>query len=59
MHGNRERKYLKHIKKDGKYACKICEATYVNSSHLKVHIIKKHSQKQLLEKQLDPVLVLK
>ena len=50
VHGDRERKHMKHIKKDNKVVCPVCNKEYTHSSSLKDHVIKKHQTKDVLEK---------
>ena len=42
VHGDRERKHMRHIKKDKKVVCPICSKEYTHSASLKDHIIKNH-----------------
>ena len=57
MHGDRERKHMKHIKKDNKVVCPVCNKEYTHSSSLKDHVIKKHQTKDVLEKGIYPRLI--
>ena len=57
MHGDRERKHMKHIKKDKKIIFPVCQKEYTHSSSLKDHIIKKHQTKDILEKGIKPRLI--
>ena len=47
IHGDRERKYMQHIKKDKKVVCPVCAKEYTHSASLKDHIIKKHQIKEV------------
>jgi hypothetical protein len=58
VHGGGEKKYLKHIKKDGKYLCKVCEEGFTHPTKLKNHIIKKHKEKDLEAVQIPLELVI-
>ena len=42
MHGDHHPKYLKHIKKDKKLVCKVCQKEYMNNSDLRQHYVTKH-----------------
>ena len=46
-HKDHQSKYMKHIKKDGKYACKCCDKTYSHPSDLKKHYRNGHSEQEL------------
>jgi len=58
VHGGGEKKYLKHIKKDGKYLCKVCEEGFTHPTKLKNHIIKKHKEADLEAAQIPMELVI-
>ena len=47
-----EKKYIKHIKKDGKYQCRICEKLFARSYNLKLHYSRDHKKQELKEKQV-------
>lgn len=47
LHSNKSKVYTKHIKKDGRYKCLLCDHTYSRSSKLKNHYLRKHPQEQL------------
>ena len=53
-HSGVEKKHLKHIKKDGKYVCKVCGKSYSHSRDLKKHYIGKHDTHDM-EKHTVPV----
>ena len=38
---------MKHIKKDGKVVCRICNKEYAHSRDLKKHYVKVHNEKEL------------
>ena len=38
---------MKHIKKDGKYLCKVCQKTYSHPSDLKKHYRQGHTESEL------------
>jgi hypothetical protein len=42
VHGDRERKNMRHIKKDKKVVCPVCSKEFTHSASLKNHIIKNH-----------------
>jgi rubrerythrin len=52
MHSGVEKKYLKHIKKDGKFLCKVCGKLFARSLNLKLHYSKDHTKTELKEKQV-------
>ena len=46
-HRDHQSKYMKHIKKDGKYQCKSCEKLYSHPSDLKQHYRTAHTEQDL------------
>ena len=44
VHSDREKVYMKHIRKDGKLVCKICGKQYKHSYNLKRHIVFEHKK---------------
>jgi DNA repair exonuclease SbcCD ATPase subunit len=57
VHDNTKKTYLKHIKKDRRVVCAVCEQEFTHSASLKKHIISKHSQQDLIEKKINKELV--
>jgi len=49
---------MKHIKKGKKFVCAVCSKEFTHSTNLKLHKIKKHHEKDLKAKQIDPELVI-
>jgi len=58
MHSETKKKYLKHIKKNGKFTCKICGKEYTHSSNLKFHYGHHHTKKDIAENNIpkDPLI---
>ena len=54
MHSGLAKKHLTHIKKDGKFVCRVCSKEYAHSRDLRKHYINKHD-KHDLEKNNVPV----
>lgn len=52
-HKDHSTKYMKHIKKDGKYICKCCEKTYRHPSDLKKHYRTGHTEIELKKAGVD------
>jgi len=52
-HKDHSTKYMKHIKKDGKYVCKCCEKTYRHPSDLKKHYRTGHTEIELKKAGVD------
>ena len=50
LHSDYEPKYVKHIKKDKKVFCAVCNKEYAHSRDLKKHYIDTHQMKELKEK---------
>jgi uncharacterized Zn-finger protein len=42
LHSGKQKVYTKHIKKDGKYICRLCGQSYTRTNKLKNHYIRKH-----------------
>jgi hypothetical protein len=49
---------MKHIHEGNKVLCPICNKDFTHPRNLKSHIIKEHEQDDLLEKNINPELVL-
>ena len=52
-HTNHESKYMKHIKKDGRYVCRCCGKTYSHPSDLKRHLRTSHTEQQLRSAKVE------
>lgn len=50
-HNDENKIYAKHLKQDGFYICKLCEAKYKHSRDLKKHIMKKHYNEEELKEE--------
>ena len=53
IHENKNMKYLKHKKEEGKYVCELCGKKFFPSNRLKEHYIKRHSDDQLNQVGID------
>ena len=51
MHSNRVKKYEKHVKKDERYPCKLCDKTFHHTSRLKIHYRNDHKKEEVKEEQ--------
>lgn len=47
VHSGVPKKYIKHIKKDKKFVCRVCNKAFKHSYNLKIHYGRDHSQEQL------------
>lgn len=58
VHSETTKKYFKHIKKDGRFACNICGKSYSHSHNLKVHYAQTHSKKEIVEHKvpIEPII---
>jgi uncharacterized Zn-finger protein len=47
MHSVNTKKYIKHIKKDGRFECKVCGKTYSHTANLKLHYTHHHTKQEI------------
>ena len=58
VHGDHERKYMKHIRKDDKIVCPVCHKEYADHRNLKLHIIKNHKISEVEDKGIKATQII-
>ena len=57
MHVEKERRTIKHIRKEKKLVCPVCKKEFTQHHNLKTHIIKNHDSDDVKEKGIEPRLI--
>jgi hypothetical protein len=59
VHGPRQNKNMKHIWKDDHVLCPVCKKEFASPRHVRDHIIKKHTSKDLIKANVDPSVIVR
>lgn len=58
VHGGQPKKYIKHIRKDKKFICRVCNHEFTHTYNLKMHYAKEHSHSELKQHKVptEPII---